>query len=366
MTTTRPLNVLLVANLYPDEIDPAKGVFVKNIENSLVEEGFNVTTIALKNKLLFNSKLLSYFIFYLNIFITVLTKKHDLLYPHYVSHCAPPILAARIIGFRPKIVSHVHGSDILSESGTRPHISYIKNYFAKNLLQSSKLIIAPSLYYKTVIADKFNIDPNLILVSPSGGVDLSVFHPVIRTGEIRSTFHLGFVSRLIEEKGVTDFLLLLSSLVKLGIPVKATIIGDGPLRNTIESFQPKQIINYIPSLKQDELASIYQQLDLFVFPTRRHAESLGLVGIEAMACGVPVLAYRGAGPETYVLHYKNGFLVDIGNITDLVNFAIEYFNSQSIARDSLRKQAVLTAQSFSSSIVKKQLASAMRNAYINK
>ena len=59
-------------------------------------------------------------------------------------------------------------------------------------------------------------------------------------------------------------------------------------------------------VSQDELVSIYNSLDIFVFPTYRKSESLGLVGLEAMACEVLVIASKNYGPTDYVVDNKNG------------------------------------------------------------
>ena len=60
-------------------------------------------------------------------------------------------------------------------------------------------------------------------------------------------------------------------------------------------------------VSQEELVNIYNSLDLFVFPTYRKSESLGLVGLEAMSCKIPVLAAENYGPTDYIVNNKNGF-----------------------------------------------------------
>ena len=60
-------------------------------------------------------------------------------------------------------------------------------------------------------------------------------------------------------------------------------------------------------VSQEELVNIYNSLDLFIFPTYRKSESLGLVGLEAMSCKVPVLAAENYGPTDYIVNNKNGF-----------------------------------------------------------
>ena len=58
---------------------------------------------------------------------------------------------------------------------------------------------------------------------------------------------------------------------------------------------------------QKELALFYSAIDIFCFPTYRKSDSLGLVGLEAMACGCIVIASNMAGPTSYIKNQENGF-----------------------------------------------------------
>lgn len=82
-------------------------------------------------------------------------------------------------------------------------------------------------------------------------------------------------------------------------------------------------------LPQEELVSIYNVSDAFIFPTRREGESLGLVAIEAMACGTPVIASDFAAPKYYVQE-------DV----ILISFSLMNYSLQKRIPDALRSDTL--------------------------
>src|SRR5690606_644558 len=114
---------------------------------------------------------------------------------------------------------------------------------------------------------------------------------------------LGFVSRFIEEKGWKTFLDALVLLKEAHIPFKAIMAGKGPdeeeIKSHIQQKELTEVVDFRGFVAQERLVDLYNQLDLYIFPTYRESESLGLTGVEAMACGTPVVACNIAGPSTY-------------------------------------------------------------------
>lgn len=89
-------------------------------------------------------------------------------------------------------------------------------------------------------------------------------------------------------------------------------------------------------LDRDGLRDFYRMLDVFVFPS--HKEGLGIAGIEAMACGVPVVSTRSGGPEDYVIDGDTGRLVG-EDPTEMAD-AISSIYSDRGARDRLSGNAL--------------------------
>lgn len=96
---------------------------------------------------------------------------------------------------------------------------------------------------------------------------------------------------------------------------RLNIIGGGPelenLKALAQSLGLSERINFTPELSHKELGKKLNECDCFVLPSR--AETFGVVYIEAMACGLPVIATRCGGPE-YIVTDDNGILVDVDDV----------------------------------------------------
>lgn len=127
-----------------------------------------------------------------------------------------------------------------------------------------------------------------------------------------------FVGRLAEKKGVTYLIDAMKD-----IEGKLVIIGDGPLRETLEKQARKygDKIEFWGSKSHQELREIYASADVFVAPSITakdgDKEGLGLVLLEAMASGLPVVGSDSGGIPEIVKDGYNGFLVEEKNIEEL-------------------------------------------------
>ena len=109
-----------------------------------------------------------------------------------------------------------------------------------------------------------------------------------------------YFSRLAPEKSPEEFM-------KLALPGTKLVIGDGPLRKTLERRYGagNKFIGY----KQGrELVEWLSLADVFVFPSR--TETFGLVALEALSCGIPVAAHDVMGPGDIITPGKDGYLSD--------------------------------------------------------
>ena len=96
-----------------------------------------------------------------------------------------------------------------------------------------------------------------------------------------------FVGRVSYEKNIEAFL-------RMDFPGTKVVCGVGPVEAQLKQRYPQ--VRWVGLLPRDELAKVYGAADLFVFPS--HADTFGLVMVEAMACGTPVAAYPVDGPLT--------------------------------------------------------------------
>lgn len=144
------------------------------------------------------------------------------------------------------------------------------------------------------------------------GVDTEKFHPKHARADMRSRLTNGenkkilllYVGRLAAEKEIEKIrdVLLTSNQFCLAI------IGDGPHRKELETYFNKTQTVFTGFIHDDELASAFASADVFVFPST--TETLGLVIMEAMASGLPVVAAESGPTKEQVIDRKNGLLYD--------------------------------------------------------
>ena len=94
----------------------------------------------------------------------------------------------------------------------------------------------------------------------------------------------------------------------------------------IKTLGLEEKVIHFPLLPQSSLAYVYNAIEAFVFPTKRKGESLGLVGLEAMACGAPVIGSQIGGLKDYIIDGKNGLFFEPKNVEELASQLQAFIN----------------------------------------
>ncbi len=136
--------------------------------------------------------------------------------------------------------------------------------------------------------------------------------------------------------------------------VTLTIFGEGPertkLENMIEAYNIGHKVKLMGLQSRKQIAESLKNSDCFVLASQ--AETFGVVYIEALACGVPVIATKCGGPEGFV-NDKNGILVNIDDISSLTEAIIYmYENINKFDRKYIADQ---TRIHFSSKTIAKEI-----------
>ena len=345
--------LILISNMYPSIKNIRYGIFVKNFVVSL-EDNFEIKKTILTKKTGF-SKLLGYLGFYIRIVKAMSeAKKEDLIYVHY-----PLFVAPLLCLFNRKYILNFHGSDITFNTSIRK----VYSFFLKKIIIKYPIVI-PSKYYEDIFLNQFKKEKEKLLVYPSGGINRTIFKP-LKTEPQTNQFVIGFVSNFIEKKGWRVLLEAINILLKENTisNISLRLVGDGPDKEEILIRLKNLNIPYTlrSNLSQAELAEEYNLLDVFVFPTYRVDESLGLVGLEAMSCGVPVIASNMGGPKEYINFGENGLLFKPKDADDLANKIMTYNNYTGDKKTNMIRSSEKTAADYDSKKVKNELVTFLKN-----
>lgn len=348
---TESLKILTVANMYPSAADPTYGTFVKNFVdrlNSLNEGGSNrVVTIYGRRKGVV-AKLKAYAGYYLRLTKALLTDSYDLVYIHTITFPTPALRVASLFRRLP-MVFNVHGDDVLPSNRFKKMLKAM----SRPLLRKSLMIVSPSDYFKGVVLKEFpDLDANKIVVSASGGIDRKFFVTRPERPTSGRPIEIGFVSRIDQGKGWDIFLNSLAMLRAEKVPFHATIAGRGAqsdaMLKMIADYQLNDAVDYIGAVAHDELPTVYASFDLFIFPSTRENESLGLVGLEAMAAGTPVIASNMAGPAGYVSPGIDGYLFPPADAAALAGEINRFISLSDDEKSSMRMKSIEKAATYES------------------
>lgn len=201
-------------------------------------------------------------------------------------------------------------------------------------------------YERTLVREALAQVNHIVAVSPAMEQQILAFQPVQNIHVVGNVIRTDFfspaqkqdpdssekalqflaVASLTEQKGLhylleAGKLLLERGLSKFGI----LIAGDGPQRGMLEEQAQasglSQHCHFLGALEPIQVRHRMQESDVFVLPSL--AETFGVVLVEAMACGIPVIATRSGGPE-FVVTPETGVLVDVADPAALAD-AMEGF-----------------------------------------
>jgi len=168
------------------------------------------------------------------------------------------------------------------------------------------------------------------------GIDSEAFKPGSRAREFsKATATVLFVGRLEERKGLLRLLEAMKLLQKIYPQLQLLIVGEGEERKPCEAFVKKhalQNIRFLGKKTDAELTLVYQSADIFCSPAL-YGESFGIVLLEAMASGLPVVAFANRGYRQFLQGTKGeAGLVPVGNAKKLAETI-----DRILKNDSLRK-----------------------------
>lgn len=252
---------------------------------------------------------------------------------HFIAKQTPDLTIINMSGHGSKYVFKLAR---LLRKKNKPYIAMVGGMnmsYSGNALeyyQNAHHIIVHTYYQKEVIIQKEGFADLDITVLPLG-IDTSVFCPKeekISSSENRLLF-VGRISRLkqieIAIKAVCYLQANHSHKTKLSIigPVSDTAYYD-ELKELVSELNASEYVVFLGSVQHDALIEHYQNSDVLLLPSQH--ESFGMVITEAMSCGVPVVALKGAGgPDEIITDGIDGILSTPEEYTEAV---LQFFQNQ--------------------------------------
>jgi glycosyltransferase involved in cell wall biosynthesis len=198
------------------------------------------------------------------------------------------------------------------------------------------------------------------------GVDTEMFHPGLASVEMRSHLSQGhpesplllYVGRLGAEKEIDRIKPVLEAIPN----ARLALVGDGPHRSALEKHFAGTPTHFVGYLTGTELGSAFASADAFIFPSR--TETLGLVLLEAMAAGCPVVAARSGGIPDIVTDGVNGYLFDPADENGAIA-ATQRLLHQQAERETLRQNARREAERWGWAAATRQLQNYYRGVVLS-
>lgn len=270
----------------------------------------------------------------------------DLLHVHYaIPHASAAYMAQQILksqGISIPFITTLHGTDI-TLVGKDPSFEPVITFSINN--SNAVTTVSESLKQDTLDHFKINNDiqviPNFICLKEYQLENNSKYKErYAPNGE----FIITHISNFRKVKRVDDVVEVFKR-IKEKHPCKLLFVGDGPERNRIERICRedccKEDVLFLGNLKSTK--EVLNISDLFILPSE--TESFGLAALEAMACGVPVIASNTGGIPEVVNHGESGFLNKVGDIDSMEQHALTILSSQE-SLDKFKSGALKKAKEF--------------------
>lgn len=329
--------------MFPSKRSLTYGIFVKNQVESLKKRGFSVEVVAISDPRVGKLRaILKYGKWALKGLATVLFKgkKYDVVHAHYVFPTGIIGLLYKKIFKKPFFVT-AHGGDIdrMAKRNARMF------NWTKKVLENADQIIAVGEQLKEDIVKDFSIEDGKVSVL-NMGVDRQIFHPIdkkVAAAELGlnpQDFHILFVGNFIKAKGLEELAAAFLEVCHHHEHVHLHLIGskkDGAFyEHLLALFGDKvgQRIHFYSAKPQKELAKWMSAANLFVLPS--HIEGFGLVALEAMSCGTPVIG-TAVGGLKHLLEDGYGILVPPKNVAGLADAIKNCVDFENITENLIKK-----------------------------
>lgn len=254
--------------------------------------------------------------------------EYEILNTHFAIPSGPAGYVLSKIFHLPNVLT-IHGGDIFDPSKTlSPHSAPILKQTVKIMLKTADCVIAQSSDTQKNAYNYYNIKRSIDIIP------LGIKKPDF-TKKCKADFNFGYdemifctIGRLVKRKNISDTLAILSRL-KNKYKFKFLIIGDGPERETLYELAKKYRIGgnilMMGNVSDEQKFQLLSLSDIFL-STAVH-EGFGLVFLEAMEAGIPIVCYNRGGHNDFLEDGRTGFLVELGDENKFQERVLELINN---------------------------------------
>jgi glycosyltransferase involved in cell wall biosynthesis len=255
--------------------------------------------------------------------LMIALRAFDIVHLHYPFIIgAEMVRLATALSHAPLIVSF--HNDLIGE-GLRARIFKLyQSLSARLVIQSAtRLCVLSHDHFDCSRLSHSLVNNNLKVIELPNGVDLDRFHPLDTDHRIRGQYSIPpnvklalFVAALDRAHHFKGLSHLLQAIQSLSSDIWLLVVGDGDLRKEYErqahEFGLSRRVIFTGAIRHEHLPPYFRSADVTILPSSQ-TESFGLVLIESLACGTPVIATSLPGVRTVVSHGMDGFLVEPNN-----------------------------------------------------
>ena len=263
---------------------------------------------------------------------SILIRKYnpEVIHAHWL---VPQGIIACMLKGDKKLIATIHGSDLF------PLKNRLFKLIQKKVLENCDVCTISSEATKRELLKRFPQFKNKVTVL-SMGVDTRIFsrrYVKSKFNEYKNNKIILFVGRLNEQKGIEYLVKAMPIINKKIKNSRLLIIGEGEYKEKLQKIADSlgiDNVEFLGSKKQSELADYYNLADVFVLPSiisRIGTEGLGLVLLEAMSCGTPVIGTNTGGIPTIVKNNQTGVLVNERNENELANAIIKILSDRKLS-----------------------------------
>ncbi len=240
--------------------------------------------------------------------------RYDIINTHFVLPTGPVGDALSRFAGIPNVLT-LHGGDLYDPSKfTSPHRHPLLRAWIRRLLKRADIVVGQS---KNTLENMQRFyAPEIQAVR----IPLGIQRPHVARasrgdyGFRENEFLMATVGRLVPRKAITQLISMMDTLKDQ--TVRLLIIGTGPEENILRSESRKRRLEdriyFMGQVEEREKIAILQMCDIYV-STSQH-EGFGLVFLEAMACGLPIMCYDCGGQTDFLQDQENGYLVLLNNL----------------------------------------------------